>query len=400
MFSRYFFLGTLFLVLVFSTTESYYIHPDTGLNITQLLSKYGYPFENHIVQTKDGYLLTLHRMPHGRQNISYSGRPAVLLVHGLLSQSTDFVNGGPEKSISYLLADRGYDVWLLNCRGNTHSRRHISLDPDVDKEKFWDFSWHEMGIYDLPNTIDYILNITNQDALFYIGHSQGTTTFFVMASLLPKYNGKIRHMSALAPTALFSNNMDIKYRTLVNYRNELQLAFLFFNIHEFLGHMDLYLNLVKKFCLKGMVTSCLCEALYVLGVGYSPTEFNMTLLPVMVSNSPSGFSVKQVFHYLQLFSNGGLLRPYDHGFLFNWIKYWAPTPPNYNLSNIVAPVTLHYAMKDQLVDRKDAEILAILLPNASKRMVPVENFTHLDFLWGNHVKPLIYDYILNEMEKY
>lgn len=44
---------------------------------------------------------------------------------------------------------------------------------DVD---FWDFSWHEIGVFDIPSTIDYILDQTNQTKLSYVGHSQGEKT--------------------------------------------------------------------------------------------------------------------------------------------------------------------------------------------------------------------------------
>lgn len=49
--------------------------------------------------------------------------------------------------------------------------------------------------------IDYILHATNQTQLFYIGHSQGSTSFFVMCSERPEYNAKIKLMHALAPVA-------------------------------------------------------------------------------------------------------------------------------------------------------------------------------------------------------
>lgn len=62
-------------------------------------------------------------------------------------------------------------------------------------------SWNEIGIYDIPAKIDRILDVTQQEKIFYIGHSQGTTVFFVMLSEKPEYNAKIRMMSALAPVA-------------------------------------------------------------------------------------------------------------------------------------------------------------------------------------------------------
>lgn len=91
-----------------------------------------------------------------------------------------------------------------NVRGNFYSRKHVQYDPDgspADRERFWSYSWHEIGIIDVPTMIDYVLYKTNQSQLFYIGHSQGTTSFFVMLSERPEYNAKIKLMHALAPVA-------------------------------------------------------------------------------------------------------------------------------------------------------------------------------------------------------
>lgn len=49
--------------------------------------------------------------------------------------------------------------------------------------------------------IDYILKNTGQKKLFYLGHSQGTTAFFVMSSELPYHQEKIEAMFAMAPVA-------------------------------------------------------------------------------------------------------------------------------------------------------------------------------------------------------
>ena len=67
---------------------------------------------------------------------------------------------GPDHGgVAFRLAERGYDVWLGNYRGNTYSRAHISLNADVDAA-FWEFTWDEMAKYDLPAELNYVLEKT------------------------------------------------------------------------------------------------------------------------------------------------------------------------------------------------------------------------------------------------
>lgn len=98
------------------------------------------------------------------------------------------------------MVEEGFDVWLINCRGNKYSRKHTSLDPNFDSE-FWRFSFHEIGVYDIPAVIDFILMTTGEEKLFHIGHSQGTTGFYVMLSEKPEYNDKIIAHIGYAPSA-------------------------------------------------------------------------------------------------------------------------------------------------------------------------------------------------------
>lgn len=167
------------------------------------IQKEGYPAERHFVETKDGYILGLHRIPNRRG--SPPKRKVMLLMHGMGSSSPAYIALGPKKSAAFFFSDAGYDIWMANARGNTLSRNHTTLDPDSNPD-FWDFSWHEIGQYDLPATIDYILKKTNKTKLDYIGHSQGVTSVMVMLCEHPEYNEKINTLHAMTPPVIMVHN--------------------------------------------------------------------------------------------------------------------------------------------------------------------------------------------------
>lgn len=110
---------------------------------------------------------------------------------------------------AFALAREGYDVWLGNSRGNKYSEKH--LNPNISREKYWDFTFEEMGIYDLPASFEYVLNYTKQEKLAYIGFSSGTTQMFYALAVNETYfKDKVSVFIALGPVT------SLKYvRTLV-----------------------------------------------------------------------------------------------------------------------------------------------------------------------------------------
>lgn len=155
-------------------------------------------------------MLQVFRIPYSpKLNNEYEQRkPVVLLQHGLFSCSDSFLLNGPNDALAYNFADNGFDVWLGNARGNLYSRNNTKIS--LQHPDFWSFSWHEIGHIDIPAMIDYILYETQQEKLHYVGHSQGCTAFFVMASTRPEYNLKIKTAHMLAP-AIFMGNATSKF---------------------------------------------------------------------------------------------------------------------------------------------------------------------------------------------
>lgn len=205
-----------------------------------IIAERGYPVERHVVQTEDGYLLAVQRIPHGINNKTTNKRP-ILLNHGLSASGADFITLTPKRSIGYILADHGYDVWLMNARGTTFSNRHVRIS-EKNKKEFYNFSWHEIGYYDMPALIDYILNKTNQTQMQYFGHSQGGTAFLVMAATRPEYNSKISLATLIGATSVIKHMHPIM-QIISPYVDLIKVFILKFRLY----------NLSLTGCFKGLV---------------------------------------------------------------------------------------------------------------------------------------------------
>lgn len=96
--------------------------------------------ERHHVKTVDGYILAIHHIVKRSKVTGGIKQPVALLVCGIAGTPAVYMVPGKGKSLAFLLTDLGYDVWLTNNRGTTWSRRHVDLDPEYDKAKFWNYT--------------------------------------------------------------------------------------------------------------------------------------------------------------------------------------------------------------------------------------------------------------------
>lgn len=80
-------------------------------------------------------------------------KPVVLLYHGFLMSSEVWIcNLDEHRNLPFLLAEKGYDVWMGNARGNKYSQSHLWRSPR--HQSFWEFSINEFAMMDLPDTVD------------------------------------------------------------------------------------------------------------------------------------------------------------------------------------------------------------------------------------------------------
>ncbi|KAK6637678.1 hypothetical protein RUM44_008100 [Polyplax serrata] len=383
----------------YSSPDSYSIAEDGLLKLPELVKKYGYPVETHNVSTQDGYQLTIYRIPAGKNCGNMTLKKPVLIQHGLLSSAYDFLILGPKKSLGYILADNCYDVWLGNNRGNSESRTHVNMTT-ADKE-FWQFTWHEMGKYDIPAIVDHILSTTNRSSLHYVGHSQGTTQFFVFASLYPEYHEKIETMQALSPVVYMKNLKSPIIKFLAPFHQMTEAFMNLVGFNEFQPQSD-FLNFLGRAMCKDQFPGLqeMCANVIFLLCGYDRPQLNVTVLPAILGHVPAGASTKQLIHYAQSIVTGKF-RQYDFGLFKNLQVYGSISPPDYDLTKINVPIALYYGQNDWLAAIEDIRTLQEQLPNVIEvYQVPYTKFNHLDFTFAIDGKFLLYDRVLQVLKRY
>ncbi|XP_043645583.1 lipase 3 isoform X2 [Drosophila teissieri] len=295
----------------------------------------------HRVETADGYRLSVHRIPAPQNRRCPQHLRPFLLMHGLLGSAGDFVSAGRGRSLALELHARCYDVWLGNARGTTHSRGHRTLQ--TSDARFWQFSWHEIGIYDLPAIVDYVLARTNRRQLHYVGHSQGTTVLLVLLSQRPEYNARFANAALLAPVA-------------------------------FLQHLS-------------------SPPLRLLA---SDSSMATNILPRILETTPAGISRGQLQHFGQLI-NSGKFQQYDYRSpRLNTQRYGQATPPSYQLANVRLQLQIFHGSRDALSSLADVQRLVRELRNSVTQMYQVPGYNHIDFLFASSAPLVVFERIIQQ----
>ncbi|NWI73580.1 LIPM Lipase, partial [Dryoscopus gambensis] len=357
---------------------------------SQKILFHGYPSEEYEVMTEDGYFLSLNRIPHSRRDPGPSGsRSPVLIVHGFCLDGGDWVDNFPDNSLAFILADAGYDVWIGNNRGNSWSRRHLNLS--ITSEEFWDFSFHEMAMYDLPAMVSFILMQTEQERLFYVGHGQGSSVGFIAFSSLPHLAGKIKLFFALSPLYTFRYVHGPVLRTV--FLPDLQLKELFGTRELVLVKRRERLRQAEKCRWPSEARKCSHE-IFIIG-GFHE-NLNTSRLDVYISHFPDYTSVKNLLHWGQT-AKSAQFRQFDYG-ARNLEKYNQPKPPTYNIGAMRVPVAIWSGGQDWVSPTEDLYRILTFLPNVVYREY-FPDWNHFDPHWGLDAPQRMYRRMVALMEK-
>ncbi|XP_051655729.1 lysosomal acid lipase/cholesteryl ester hydrolase-like [Manacus candei] len=381
-------------------------NPEVSMDVGEIVRYHGYPYEEHEVLTDDGYYLALQRIPHGRGNpgsrsISHQAeargssmfcpppKAVVLLQHGLVLEGSNWVTNLPNSSLGFILADAGYDVWIGNSRGNSWSRKHREFD--FHHQEYSAYSFHEMAMYDLPATINYILQKTGQEQLYYVAYSQGTTTGFITFSSIPELDRKIKMFFALAPITV-NSNMKSPLVKVFDLPEALVKLVLGQTVVFDKGHI--LKQVISAVCTYPIFRSICPLVLYLPG-GFT-SSYNVSRMDVYMSRYPDSTSLKNMLHWRQLYRTGEF-KYYDYG-SDNMLHYNQTSPPFYELEKMKAPLAAWYGGRDWISAPEDVNITLPRITNlAYKKYIP--DFVHFDFLWGKQVYEQVYKEMLDLMEK-
>ncbi|XP_010836783.1 PREDICTED: lipase member J [Bison bison bison] len=382
-------------ILILGTTHGVFrkqrsVNPEASMNISQIISYWGYPDEEYDITTEDGYILGLYRIPYGKTNSENNSvqRLVVYLQHGLLTSASSWISNLPNNSLGFLLADAGYDVWMGNSRGTTWSRKHLYLK--TNSKEFWAFSFDEMAKYDLPASIDFIVKQTQQQQIFYVGHSQGTTIAFITFSTIPKIAERIKVFFALAPVFSIKYSKSPLIKMAYNWKSLIKF---FSGSKEFLPNTSFKRFVGSKLCPLKIFGKICRDVLFMIS-GYDLKNLNTSRVDVYMSQNPAGTSVQNMVHWSQLF-NSSHLKAFDWGSPdLNLVHFNQTTSPLYNVTSMNVPTATWSGDSDLLADPEDVKIL---LPEITNHIYhkTISYYNHVDFLFGLDVYHQVYSEIID-----
>lgn len=362
--------------------------PDQCRDTRELIKSRGFDYEEHDIVTQDGYILTTFRIVHPMFLSTNETTRSVILQHGLLSSSRDWLINAPGgdasehlrivgNNLGFELAKRGYDVWITNSRGNKYSMNHVSIS---SKEgRFWDFSYADMAKYDVPACVDYVLNKTGRNDLAYVGYSQGTMMMWAALSIYPKLNEVVKPYIALAPV-MSLQHISRPLRAIADL--PLLPDLLGHLLAPFLPNNKFIRSVEEVFCKPPLEPICLS----VVGIagGFDNFMLNKTRMEVYAEGVPAGTSNKNLVLFAQNIKHSRFA-DFDYGPLKNMEVYGRREAPAFPIEDITNPnIAMISGLNDFLAPPGDVDVLRsrLRVKLIMDYVIPYEKWSHLDFAIG------------------
>ena len=93
----------------------------------------------------------------------------VFMQHGVIDSADCWIMNYANVTPAFQMVRAGYDVWLGNNRGTKYSKGHTTLS--TKDKAYWQFSWTELGKFDMPAMLDYTTKTTGVSNVSLMAHS-------------------------------------------------------------------------------------------------------------------------------------------------------------------------------------------------------------------------------------
>lgn len=385
----------------------------------EIIIRSGYKYENHYVMSDDGYVTELIRIVNPLADRQHIKQPPVMLLHGGTIDPTAYVWASPiqhkpevyprteesgpmtswNRSLGFMLANNGYDVWLVGTRGSDsknegHIRyknaKSIDLSGDSDKKhieapvegalearQFWSFTMDDIIQYEVPRQIDRVLELTGARKVLLHSYSQSTFITLTMLAEHPDYADKVHGLVSMAPVI-----NDVGSNRLSKYGLRMLCGYLPLDVGITLFSEVLLTKMTRAIWVKLNEHKYLRYNLIkpLQNFLYGSSAKWLTLMePAVIGHSlmPLGFGqLKQccqqviVKHY----------QKYDYGPVENQLKYGQLKPPKVNLTDLhIKNWMVISGSRDNFAPPASVkQILNDVEHPTPYRHINVEGYNHLD----------------------
>lgn len=390
-------------------------------SVQEIILRSGYKYENHYISTQDGYVTQLVRLINPLADRRRLKQPPVMLFHGGSGSQVTYVSASaiqhhPEKyprvssdgpitswnrSLAFVLANNGYDVWIIGTRGaGPGNQGHIKFrgPKSIDRSgaaadkigvpffknineatEYWNFSMDEIVTFEMTRQIDRVLDMTGASKVTLFGYSISPAMTLMLLAERPDYATKVHSIVSMAPIITAKG---------INRLNRLLCEMVTRFVSDRLGTLlmsELFLTSATKNVFQALNTNkfvrySLTKPLLALISGPSAKYLSL-VEPAFgghTGNPVSFREVKQVCQ--QAFS--GRLQKYDFGPRKNKLLYGTRRPPAFDISDLHVDhwlvisgandkVATQYSVNQYLRDVKH--------PKPYKNIV-VEGYNHLDLV--------------------
>ncbi|KAL4499349.1 hypothetical protein ABPG72_006935 [Tetrahymena utriculariae] len=325
-----------------------------------------YPHQTHFFITEDKWNITIFRIAakgsHQKAfKKDYRAKP-IILIPQLLNCVDSYVINDEELSLAFVLANAGFDVWLVTNRGSEYS-------PNLDKIEE-EYSFHEMGYYDLSMAFEYVHNVTNQK-VSGLGHSQGANVILVALS-----EKRLNHVDKVFIIAPGTHIKSASYLT--DWLAKSNLPEDLYKSQKQVGSKTRFGNKMSKYTpfISRAITLFFCD-------GWE-SELNLKNVFRIASHDLQPTSTKNLLHWAQLKRLGGFFK-FDYGKEKNLQIYNQASPPQYDLSNITESIHIFHGIHDLLTTQEEMMELYNTFKNGKAKNVTYQEYEksgHISFMLG------------------